>query len=68
MADEPLTLETLVAFIAERMRMKWGNGPVQSPTDRALCRFCGIQFPRMEHGWPPDNGTWAGTQEIDPRL
>lgn len=56
MADEPLTLEGLLTFIRERMRMKWGNGPIQSPTDQALCRFCKIPFPQMKPGWPPDDG------------
>ena len=49
MTEEPLTLGSLLAFIRERMRMKWGDGPIQSPTDQALC-------PQMKPGWPPDQG------------
>jgi hypothetical protein len=56
MTEEPLTLGSLLAFIRERMRMKWGDGPIQSPTDQALCRFCKIPFPQMKPGWPPAQG------------
>lgn len=54
-----MTADVLLQAIIAHKAMKYGVGPVPSPSDAALYRAAGLAFPQMKPGWPVDTGEGA---------